>query len=232
MATPGKQTGSPNSGGGEDPEPYAAVKDSQDRWNNERAEVDHKAEAEEEEEEGGEEKKEEPQEQDGEPASKVRGRSSPAEFIDPYGNFPEDLVKWLREESVSKNTNFSKQGDDSSSKAQDRGGCKGERDSQSCRTNLTVPGNPIVIEDNCDRGSSSRDLEKSEPSSSESNGDPIDPVNPSAPTPGSRRHGNNCGDLDSRSRVHTSNSSTSEEQRGTQGSLSPPPTSVAGSEAG
>ena len=221
----------PNSGGGEDSEPYAAVKDSQDRWDNERAEADHKAEAEEEE-EGWEEKKEEPQEQGGEPASKVRGRSSPAEFIDPYGNFPEDLVKWLREESVSKSTDFNKLGDDSGSKAQDKGGCKGERDSQSCGTNLTVPGNPIVIEDNCDGGSSRRELEKRKSSSSESNGDPIDPVNPSAPTPGSRRHGNDCRDFDSRSRVHTSDSSTSEGQDGTQGLFSTPRTSVAGSEAG
>lgn len=46
----------------------------------------------------------------------------------------------------------------------------------------------------------------------------------SGPTPGSRRHENDCGDLDSRSRVHISDSSTSEEQGGTQGSLSTPPT--------
>lgn len=51
MATPGEQAVTPNSGGGEDPEPCAAVKDSQDRRNNERAEADHEAEAEEEEEE-------------------------------------------------------------------------------------------------------------------------------------------------------------------------------------
>ncbi|MCJ1252036.1 hypothetical protein MMC30_009274 [Trapelia coarctata] len=31
LATPGKQTGTPNSGNGEDPEPCAAVKDNQDR---------------------------------------------------------------------------------------------------------------------------------------------------------------------------------------------------------
>jgi len=54
----------------------------------------------------------------------------------------------------------------------------------------------------------------------------------SAPTPGSRRHGNDCGDLDSCSRVHTSDSLTSEEQGGTQGSLSTPSTSVTGLEAG
>ncbi|MCJ1250119.1 hypothetical protein MMC30_007345 [Trapelia coarctata] len=54
----------------------------------------------------------------------------------------------------------------------------------------------------------------------------------SAPTPGSRRHGNGSGDLDSRNRVYTSDSSTSEKQGGTQGSLSTPPTSVVGSEAG
>jgi len=157
---------------------------------------------------GGEGKKEEPQEQDGEPASKVRGRSSPAEFIDPYGNFSEDLVKWLREESVSKYTDFSKQGTIAAPKLR-TGGCKGERNSQSCRTNLIVPGNSIVIEDNCDGGSSRRDLGKRESSSSESNGDPIDPVNPSASTPGSGRHGNDCKDLDIRSRVHTSDSSAS-----------------------
>lgn len=54
----------------------------------------------------------------------------------------------------------------------------------------------------------------------------------SAPTLGSRRHGNDCGDLDSCSCVHTRDSSTSEEHGGTQGSLSTPPTSVTGSEAG
>jgi len=61
LATPGKQISTPNSEGGEYLEPYAAVKDSQDRWNNERAEADHKAEAEEKEEEGGKKKKKEPQ---------------------------------------------------------------------------------------------------------------------------------------------------------------------------
>ena len=54
----------------------------------------------------------------------------------------------------------------------------------------------------------------------------------SAPTPGSRPHGNDGRDLDSRRRVHPSDSSTSEELGGMQGSLSTPPTSVAGSEAG
>jgi len=54
----------------------------------------------------------------------------------------------------------------------------------------------------------------------------------SAPTPASRRHGNDGGDLNSRSRVHTSDSLTFEEQGGTQGLLSTPPTSGAGSEAG
>jgi len=54
----------------------------------------------------------------------------------------------------------------------------------------------------------------------------------SAPTPGSRRHKNECGDLDSRSRVHISDSSTSEKQNGTQGSLNILPIFVAGSEAG
>jgi len=54
----------------------------------------------------------------------------------------------------------------------------------------------------------------------------------SAPTPLSRRYGNDGGDSDSRSRVHTSDSSTSKGQDGTQGLLSTPRTSVAGSEAG
>ena len=54
----------------------------------------------------------------------------------------------------------------------------------------------------------------------------------SAPTPGSRRHGNDGGDLDRRSRIHTSDRLTSSEQGGTQGSRSTPPTFGAGSEAG
>lgn len=54
----------------------------------------------------------------------------------------------------------------------------------------------------------------------------------SAPTPGSRQHENECGDLNNRSHVHTSDSLTFKEQSGTQGSLSTSSTSVTGLEAG
>jgi hypothetical protein len=47
--------------------------------------------------------------QRGELASKVRDRSSPAELIDPYRNFPKDLVKWLYQEPVSDYTDFNEQ---------------------------------------------------------------------------------------------------------------------------
>lgn len=122
--------------------------------------------------------------QGGEPASKVRDRSSPAKFIDPYRNLSEDLVKWLRQKPVSDCTGSNKQEGDSSSKAQDRGDSQGKRDPQSQRTNLTVPGNPLVIEDNCNGGSSRFDLEGRESCSCKNNEDtpnskvnPIDPVN-------------------------------------------------------
>jgi len=78
LATPGKQTGTPNSGGDEDPEPRVAVKDSQDRWNNERAEADHQ--------EGEEKKKEEETQGDSDKnktsllsSTKKKGRSTAGE---------------------------------------------------------------------------------------------------------------------------------------------------------
>lgn len=62
--------------------------------------------------------------------SKVRNRTSPAEFKDPYRNMPEDLAKWCREGSVSDSTDFIKRKGHSSSTAQDRGDCRGKRGSR------------------------------------------------------------------------------------------------------